>query len=151
MTGGGDVMRDLYNAKVMALANDIPLQRRLDAPMATVERRSPLCGSRITIDLNLDGDVVSDYGHVVRACTLGQTAASIVARHVIGADVATLRAVVNAVRALLQDGAPIPDGLWPELTYLAPAHGFKSRHGSILLAFEAVEQAIDTLTQKEDA
>lgn len=151
MTGEGDAMRELYNGRVMALANDIPLQRRLDAPMVTVERRSPLCGSRITVDLNLDGGVVTDYGHTVRACTLGQTAASIMARHVVGADIATLAKVAAAVRALLKDGAPIPDGLWPELAYLAPAQGYKSRHGSILLAFEAVEQAIEMLTRNQDA
>jgi len=146
-----DAMKALYSAKVMELANDIPLQKRLDAPDATVERRSPLCGSRITVDLKMDGDVVQDYGQVVRACTLGQTAASIMACHVVGADAATIRAVAEAVRQLLKEGAAAPDDLWPELAYLAPAHGYKSRHGSILLAFEATEEAVNKILKEREA
>ena len=145
-------MRQLYSERVMELAGDIPLQRRVEAPDVTVERRSPLCGSRITVDLKLDGETVADYGHVVRACTLGQAAASIMARHVVGADKALLRQTAEAVRRMLKDGAEPPDGLWPELAYLAPAHGYKSRHGSVLLAFEAVEQALQEIEQgREEA
>ena len=91
-----DAMRRLYSEKVMELANDIPLQRRLDDPDATVERRSPLCGSRITVDLKLADGKVADYGHVVRACTLGQAAASIMARRVVGADAETLKRTAEA-------------------------------------------------------
>lgn len=146
-----DAMRQLYSGKVMELANDIPLQRRLDEPDATVERRSPLCGSRITVDLNLDGDAVADYGHVVRACTLGQAAASIMARRVVGTSAEQLRRTAEAVRAMLKDGADPPPDLWEELAYLAPAHGYKSRHGSVLLAFEAVEQALDEIRANREA
>lgn len=145
-----DAMRQLYSDRVMELVNDIPLQRRLDAPDATVERRSPLCGSRITVDLNLKGGKIADYGHVVRACTLGQAAASIMARNVIGADVELLRQTADAVRAMLKDGDALPDGLWEELAFLEPAHGYKSRHGSVLLAFEAVEQAIQEIHAKRE-
>lgn len=151
MSGGDEAMRELYNARVMELANDIPLQRRLPAPDATVERRSPLCGSRITVDITVQDGRVMDYGHVVRACTLGQAAASIMARRVVGTETGRLRRTADAVRALLKDGAPLPDGLWDELAYLAPAHGYKSRHGSVLLAFEAVEQAIDEIERGKEA
>mgnify|MGYP002637052126 CR=1 len=146
----GDAMRQLYNERIMQFATDIPLEGRLEAPDATVERRSPLCGSRITVDLKMDGDRVSDYAHVVRACTLGQASASIMARRVIGADAATLRRVAEAVRAMLKQGVEPPTDLWPELAYLAPAHGYKSRHGSVLLAFEAVEQAVDAIMRKRE-
>jgi len=145
----GDAMRQLYSERVMELANDIPLQGRLDAPDATIERRSPLCGSRITVDLKMDGEVVTDYAHVVRACTLGQASASIMARRVIGADASALRRVADAVRSILKDDAEPPEDLWPELAYLRPAHAYKSRHGSVLLAFEAVEQAVDQILSKQ--
>ena len=137
-----DQMRELYNDRIMKLANNIPLQRRLESPDVTVERRSPLCGSRITVDLKLDGDEVIDYGHVVRACTLGQAAASIMAGRVVGSDRATLIRIAEGVRQLLEKGDEKIADEWPELRYLAPAHDYKSRHGSVLLAFEAVEQAL---------
>jgi NifU-like protein involved in Fe-S cluster formation len=152
MSGGASesAMRALYNDKLMAFANDIPLQHRLDAPDATIERRSPLCGSRITVDLKLADGKVADYGHIVRACTLGQAASSIMARRVIGEDAETLLAIAEAMRNMMKDGAALPDGLWEELQMLAPAHEYKSRHGSVLLAFEAVEQAIQSIQQTQE-
>jgi NifU-like protein involved in Fe-S cluster formation len=143
-----DQMRELYNDRIMELANNIPLQRRLDAPDITVERRSPLCGSRITVDIQISSNQITDYGHVVRACTLGQAAASIMAGHVIGSDGDTLRRIAEGVRRLLKDGDIKVADEWPELRYLVPAHEYKSRHGSVLLAFEAVEQAVNQAQQK---
>ena len=104
MSSTDSVMRALYNDKLMAFANDIPLQHRLEEPDATVQRRSPLCGSRITVDLKVEGGKVADYGHVVRACTLGQAAASIMARRVIGEETGVLLAIAEAVRQMLKDG-----------------------------------------------
>ena len=75
-------IKALYNTRIMELAEDIPLEGRLDEPDATASVRSPLCGSRITVDLKVKDGVVERYRHVVRACTLGQAAASIMARHV---------------------------------------------------------------------
>lgn len=150
MNSGESAMRALYNDKLMAFANDIPLQHRLDTPDATIERRSPLCGSRITVDLKLADGKVADYGHVVRACTLGQAAASIMARRIIGEEADKLILIADSVRQMLKDGAPLPDGLWEELQMLAPAHEYKSRHGSVLLAFEAVENAIQSILQTQE-
>ena len=143
-------MRALYNDNLMAFANDIPRQRRLEEPDATVQRRSPLCGSRITVDLKVQGGKVVDYGHIVRACTLGQAAASIMARRVIGEDTDALLTIAEAARKMLQDGAAPSANLWPELQMLAPAHEYKSRHGSVLLAFEAVEDAIQSISPEQE-
>ena len=150
MSTTDSAMRALYNDKLMAFAYDIPLQHRLEEPDATVQRRSPLCGSRITVDLKVEGGKVVDYGHVVRACTLGQAAASIMARRVIGEETRVLLAIAEAVRQMLKDGAAPSDDLWPELQMLAPAHEYKSRHGSVLLAFEAVEDAIQSISQGQE-
>lgn len=138
-------VRALYNDRIMALADDIPLSERLADPDATVSVRSPLCGSRITIDLAMDGDKVAAYGQTVRACTLGRAAASIMARHVVGRSGGELRRVARAMRAMLKQGEKLPEDVWPELQVLAPAADFRSRHGSVLLSFDAVEKALDEI------
>ncbi|WP_119168563.1 iron-sulfur cluster assembly scaffold protein [Algihabitans albus] len=140
-----DALKQLYNDRVMALARDIPRQERLQTPDATVQQVSPLCGSRITIDLKLQQDRVSDYGQTVRACTLGQAAASILARHVIGRSSAELHRVRTEMQAMLKEGGPPPGPPWEDLEVLLPARGVKSRHGSVLLAFEAVVKALDQI------
>ncbi|MCA8928253.1 MAG: iron-sulfur cluster assembly scaffold protein [Alphaproteobacteria bacterium] len=138
-------IKALYNARIMELADDIPLQGRLDDADASASVRSPLCGSRITVDLKVQDGVVTDYRHVVRACTLGQAAASIMARHVVGASVAELKHAGAAMRAMLKEGEPLPADVWDDLEVLTPVREFKSRHGSVLLSFDAVEKALKTI------
>lgn len=141
-----DPLELLYNKEILALAEAPGLGERLAGAQATVQRTSPLCGSRIELDLDLDeAGRVARYGQTVKACTLGKASAAILARHVLGASVAELRAMRDTVRAMLKEGAEPPPEAWPELRVLAPAKEFKSRHGSILLAFEAVTEAIDRI------
>lgn len=138
-------IKALYNARIMGLAEDIPLQGRLDDPDATASVRSPLCGSRITVDLKVKDGIITDYRHNVRACTLGQAAASIMARHVVGKSVDELKHVGAAMRAMLKRGEALPADVWSDLEVLTPVQDFKSRHGSVLLSFDAVEKALATM------
>ena len=141
-----DPLELLYNKEILALAEAPGLSERLDHAQASVQRTSPLCGSRIELDLDLDeAGHVARYGQTVKACTLGKASAAIMARHVLGASVTELKAMRDVVRAMLKEGADLPEDAWPELRVLAPAKDFKSRHGSILLAFEAVAEAIDRI------
>ena len=108
-------IKSLYNARIMELAEDIPLEGRLEAPDATASVRSPLCGSRITVDLKVVDGLITDYRHVVRACTLGQAAASIMARHVVGKSVEELKRVGAALRAMLKERQPLPAEVWASI------------------------------------
>jgi NifU-like protein involved in Fe-S cluster formation len=135
-------IKALYNARIMEFAENIPREGRLDAPDATASVRSPLCGSLITVDIKVQDGVIAGYAHVVRACTLGQAAASITARHIIGTTVAEFHHIAAAMRAMLKEGQDLPAGAWEDLQVLTPVRDFKSRHGSVLLSFDAVEKAL---------
>jgi NifU-like protein involved in Fe-S cluster formation len=80
------MINDVYNKRILELAANIERLRRLDAPDATASALSRLCGSKVTVDICMDGDVVSDFGHEVKACALGQASSSLMARHVVGAS-----------------------------------------------------------------
>jgi NifU-like protein involved in Fe-S cluster formation len=138
-------IKALYNTRIMQFAEDIPRQGRLDDPDATASVRSPLCGSRITVDIKVSDGVITEYAHVVRACTLGQAAASITARHVVGTSVSAFHRIAAAMRAMLKDGQNLPEDTWEDLQVLTPVRDFKSRHGSVLLSFDAVEKALAQL------
>lgn len=136
----GDLIK-LYSGQILQLAADIPHHGRLDRPGATVRKRSPLCGSMVTVDVVMDGGRVSAFGQDVKACALGQAAAAVLGRVVIGRTAAELAQGRDALRAMLQAGGPVPPAPFDGFVVLTPAADFKNRHASILLAIEAAAEA----------
>ena len=133
---------DIYSDRLLALAAEMPRTERLATPQATARAHSKLCGSTVEIDLVMEGDVVTDYGQTVRACLLGQTAASVMGREIVGSTAEDLRAVSAAMRAMLKQGGPPPTGRWEDLALLRSVRDYKARQPSTLLVFDAVEDAI---------
>lgn len=129
----------LYNQQILRLAASTPATR-LAAPMASVEKRSPVCGSRVTVDVDVEGEGrVSAIGMLVRACALGQASATLMAADAVGKSPAQLAAARDTLAAWLAGDGPQPD--WPGLDIFAPALPHSARHASIRLAFEAVAEA----------
>jgi NifU-like protein involved in Fe-S cluster formation len=141
MSGDNDLIK-LYSARILALAADIPHLDRLAAPDATVKKRSPLCGSTVTVDVVMEGGSVAEYGQDVKACALGQAAASVVGGAVIGTTRDQIETARDQLRAMLKSDGPVPDAPFDGLEVLLPAREFKNRHASILLALEATAEAI---------
>jgi NifU-like protein involved in Fe-S cluster formation len=136
----------LYNTALLKLAATIPHTDRLADPHATVEKRSPICGSRVTVDVKLDGEGrIAELGQLVRACALGQASASLMGAAAIGRDAGELAAARDALAGWLAGTRDDP-GDWPGLDVLAPARDYPARHASIRLAFEAVAEAAEKAT-----
>lgn len=136
------MLSDVYNKRILELAANIPSLGRLENPQATATAHSRLCGSKVTVDLSMEGDVVSAFAHDVKACALGQASSSIMARHVLGATAEELRAVREAVRRMLKENGAAPEGRWRDLAILEPVREYKARHASTLLTFDAVVDAV---------
>jgi NifU-like protein involved in Fe-S cluster formation len=136
----------LYTLDILRLAAATADYPRLASPDACAQRRATICGSTITIDLSFDVDGrVMAYGHEVRACALGQAAATIFARAVVGLSAAELTAARDSLALWLANAdAPMPD--WPQIDLLARARAYPARHGAIRLPFEAVVEAATTVS-----
>jgi SUF system NifU family Fe-S assembly protein len=146
------MLNDVYNRRILELAADIPRLGRLPDPDATATAHSKLCGSTVTVDVKMDGDVVSDFAHEVKACALGQASSSIMARHVVGAKADELRNLRDNVRRMLKEnGTPPADGKWGDIAVLEPVRDYKARHASTLLTFDAVVDAIGQIEAKRRA
>jgi NifU-like protein involved in Fe-S cluster formation len=133
---------DLYSARLLKLAANLPRVGRLTDPDATSEKVSKLCGSRVTVDVKVEGDRVADFAQDVKACALGQASAAVLGAHVIGASLAELESTRDAFRAMLKADGPAPEGRFAELALLAPVKDYPARHTSTLLAFEAAAEAV---------
>ena len=146
------MLDDIYNRRILELAADIPRLGRLAAPDASATAHSRLCGSTVTVDLTLGEDGrVTDFAQDVKACALGQASSSLMGRHVVGTSAEDLRGLRGAMRAMLKDGAPPPDGAFADFAVLEPVRDFKARHASTLLTFDAVVDALAQIEAKRRA
>lgn len=142
-------MDDIYNNKILEFAGNITRAGALAHADATSEKLSKLCGSKVRVYLKLDGDVVSDFSHEVRACALGQASSAIMALNVIGATAAELRQARADMLAMLKDGGEGPSDRFEDMRYLKPVKDYKARHASTMLTFDAVVDALDQIEAKQ--
>ena len=131
----------LYSGRILALAADIPHLGRLPAPTGSARKRSPLCGSTITVDLVMKDGRVAEFAQDVKACALGQASASVLGAVVLGRSRAELETARAALQAMLKEGGAVPAAPFDGYEVLIPARDYKNRHGSILLALEATCEA----------
>ncbi|BAM90620.1 hypothetical protein S58_46390 [Bradyrhizobium oligotrophicum S58] len=142
------MLNDIYNKRIIELAGNIPRLGRLDHPDASATAHSKLCGSTVKVDLKMDGPVVTDFAHDVKACALGQASSSIMARHVVGSSAAELRELRELVRRMLKENGAPPEGKWADIALLEPVRDYKARHASTMLTFDAVVDAIGQIEAK---
>ncbi len=142
------MLDDIYNKQILTFAGTIPRLGRLDHPDASATAHSRLCGSTVTIDLKMDGDVVTDFAHDVKACALGQASSSIMAANIVGARAGELRAVRETMRKMLKENGAPPEGRFGDLKFLEPVRDYKARHASTMLTFDAVVDALDQIESR---
>ncbi|MDF0599533.1 iron-sulfur cluster assembly scaffold protein [Psychromarinibacter sp. C21-152] len=131
----------LYSGRILELAADIPRTGRLDAPQASVKKRSPLCGSTVTVDLVTENGRIADFAQDVKACALGQAAAAVVGANILGTTRAQVETARDQLKAMLKSDGPVPDAPFDGLEVLLPARDFKNRHASIMLTLDAAAEA----------
>jgi NifU-like protein involved in Fe-S cluster formation len=147
---GQDLMK-LYSQRILALAAGIPHVGRLPAPVGSAMKRSPLCGSTVTVDVVLDGNRIAEFAQDVKACALGQSSASVLGSQAIGRTREEIAAGRDQLEAMLKKGGPAPDAPFEELGVLEPARDYKNRHASILLAWDATLAAIDQAADRTES
>ncbi|WP_424931785.1 iron-sulfur cluster assembly scaffold protein [Amaricoccus macauensis] len=142
MSNNEDMVK-LYSGRILALAASIPHAERLDQPQVSAKKRSPLCGSTVTVDLSLENGRISRFGQDVKACALGQASASILGKKAIGRTRDEIETARDQLRDMLKSDGPVPTAPFEEYEVLIPARDYKNRHASIMLALEATLAAFD--------
>jgi NifU-like protein involved in Fe-S cluster formation len=142
------MLNDIYNKRIIELAGNIPRLGQLASPDATATAHSKLCGSTVKVDLKMEGRIVTDFAHQVKACALGQASSSIMASHVVGSTASELRELRETVRKMLKENGSPPNGKWADIAFLEPVRDYKARHASTMLTFDAVVDAIGQIEAK---
>lgn len=135
-------MTSLYTTDILRLATEIPYLGRLNQPGGTAEVRSPVCGSRIIIDVSAGGDGrLGEMAMVINACALGQASAALMAQHAIGLSLAEIASARDALHWFLTGGSDAID-FWPGISVFAAARDYPARHAAIKLPFDALAMAM---------
>lgn len=138
-----DFPEDIYSTRILEVVASMPEGGRLDGPDGSGTCHSKLCGSKISVDVNVSDGKIADYGQHVEACLLGQTAAAVMARNAIGLERADVEAIRADMLAMLKEDGPAPSGIWSDLEVLYPVKDYKPRHTSMMLVFDATLAAFD--------
>lgn len=138
-------MSELYHNRILELAAEIPHLGQLPDAEGAALKVSRVCGSTVHVSLRLDeaGAAVTEIAVNPKACALGQASTSILSANAVGATVGEIRAARDALRAMLKEGGPPPEGRFWELRHLEPVADYPPRHASTLLAFDAAVAAIE--------
>ena len=138
-------MTDLYTNDILRWTTRIPHAVRLENPQITSVRTSRICGSRITLDAILDdAGAISEVGMEVKACALGQASAAIIGQHMIGLKKEEYLEIRKIFDRMIRDGDVQYPEKWQDLSLLAPVKDHPSRHGSVRLPFECLEEIFET-------
>jgi NifU-like protein involved in Fe-S cluster formation len=132
----------LYSQRILALAADIPFAERLENPDASATKRSPLCGSTVTVDVRVKDGRITAFGQDVRACALGQASAAIAGAQMIGCGEAEISKARVELKAMLKEGGPVPQAPFAGYELLLPARDYANRHASIMLVLDAASEAL---------
>jgi NifU-like protein involved in Fe-S cluster formation len=143
MTAIQEDLMKLYSRRILALAAGIPHVGRLEQPQGSAMKRSPLCGSTVTVDVTVEDGKITDFAQDVKACALGQSSASVLGSNAIGRTRAEIETARDQLKTMIKEDGPAPEAPFEGLEVLRPARDYKNRHASILLAWEATLAAME--------
>ena len=131
---------DLYHKTLLDLAA-LPEERLEQADRSSVVD-NPLCGDRVTIEVQLENGAITAVGREVRACLICQASAAVLSRAAIGQNAEQIAAAAEQVRDMLKSEAEPPQEDWAEMAHFQPVADYRSRHGCVLLPFDALKKAL---------
>ena len=133
---------DLYTNNILELASTIPITTRLKQPDVTVTKRTAICGSSITLDLNISDTKISKIGLDIKACALGQASACIFLTHAVGTDIKVISELRKNLKMFLDAGSFLIKDPFSKYKYFEPAQKVPYRHDSVLLILDASIEAL---------
>jgi len=134
----------VYTLDILRLATSLPLATTLTQADGRAERRSATCGSRIAAEVRLADGRVAEVAQGVQACAFGQASAALLQDYAVGRTPLELAAARLALRGWLGGAGQPPAGF----EVLGPARTKSGRHGAILLPFDALIAALDSVPQE---
>lgn len=132
---------DLYQQTILDHNRNPRNFRRLDSANHKAEGNNPLCGDRIQLYVQVDGETISDIGFQMpqgSGCAISKASASLMTDAVKGKPVADAETLFTAFRAMLAGGPNAPG----KLAAFSGVRAFPSRIKCASLAWHALHAAL---------
>ena len=107
-------LEELYREVILDHYKNPRNKGHLDAPDATAQGVNPLCGDEITIELTLDGDVVTDVAVEGQGCSISQSSASMMTEAIKGKTRSEIDDLASRFRAMMSLDEGEDPGLDPD-------------------------------------
>ena len=138
---------DIYTKTILRFASNIPNAERLKSPDVSITKRTAVCGSSMTVDLNIKNGKIEKIGLDIKACALGQASASIFAKNAVGLTLEEVQNLKNELIGFLKTGDFQIKKPFDDYKYLDPARSVPYRHDSILLVLDSTEEGLNKWIQ----
>ena len=137
-------LRELYQEVILDHNRKPRNFRRLGAPTAAAEGHNPLCGDRISVELEVEGDTLRDIAFQGSGCAISKASASMMTAALKGKRVDEAAAAVEQFRAMLTEERPSDDAsaLPGRLAVLAGVREFPIRIKCATLPWHTLRAAL---------
>lgn len=140
-----DELRDLYQQVILDHSRKPRNYGELPAPCLHAHGDNPSCGDEIDVWVKVDDSgTIEDLKFKGQGCAISQASASMMTQKVKGKTTAQAAAMREDFRRIVMgDGTPADEDALGELILLEGVQSFPQRVKCAMLAWRAVEQALD--------
>ena len=138
-------LEDLYQDLIMEHNRKPHNFHRLEAADRTMEGFNPLCGDMITLDLKLEGDVITDVGFEGSGCAISRASASLMTDSIKGKSEEEAERIFEAFHRMITrkpSEDPDPDILG-DLEILSGVSEFPVRVKCATLSWHTLRSALE--------
>jgi nitrogen fixation NifU-like protein len=136
-------LSDLYQEVILDHNRRPRNFRELSAPSHHAEGYNPLCGDRLDLFLQIDGDIVTDVGFQGSGCAISKASASLMTDSIKGRTVSEARALFERFHRMVTTPPDRPVEDLGKLSVLAGVREFPVRVKCASLAWHTLKAALD--------
>ena len=142
-------LADLYQQVIIEHNRSPRNFKKLATPNRRAEGDNPVCGDKITLEVQLDGDVIKDIGFQGSGCAISQASASLMTSAVHGRSRSEAESLFRQVHAMLTSApdAPVDSAKVGKLAALAGVRQFPVRVKCASLSWHTLHAALQATAQ----
>ncbi len=135
-------LTDLYQEVILDHNRRPRNFRRIETPSHHAEGFNPLCGDKLSLTMQVDGDSIADVAFEGSGCAISKASASLMTEALKGKTVAHARELFDKFQAMITSDHAGPTADLGKLSVLAGVREFPARIKCASLAWHTMKAAV---------